>query len=79
MDHASVIANWLLVFSQHGLKGEAGRHNHLASFLVKNQITKLEHMSYADHPREWIGAQDITAEEQEDVWNLRRVARRRSR
>ena len=76
MDHASVMARWLLVFAEHDIKG---RRNVLASFLVQNEITKLEHLKYAEHPQKWIGAQDINADELEVVWNLRHKTRKRSR
>ena len=77
--HMSVFEKWQNVLVEHGFKGDGSRQEHLARFLVENQITKLEHLRYADHPREWLGAQDITAEEQEYVWKLKRVARSRSR
>lgn len=51
----------------------------LASFLVDNEITKLAHLKYADHPSGWNGTEGITADELEAVWGLKRFARVRSR
>ena len=52
----------------------------MAKLLVKNGLLKLVHLRYADHPREWSGAEQFTIGELEGVWKLKGSSfRQRSR
>jgi len=51
----------------------------LATFIATNDIIKLKHLRFADHPRSWFGADQFSAVELAFVWGLKSTARMRSR
>ena len=61
------------------VEGKTALCDLLATFLVKNEFTKVEQLKRADHPSEWTGSGAFSQDELELVWSLRNVARRRSR
>ena len=79
MDHVSVVALWRSMLAKNGFGGGAAREERVAKLIANNLITKVEHLKYADHPSEWLGAEGITPDELQAVWNLRGVVRQRSR
>jgi hypothetical protein len=79
MDHDSVVAFWRSMLAKNGFGGGTAREQRVAKFIAKNQITKIEHLKYADHPSKWLDAEGITPDELQAVWNLRGVVRQRSR
>ena len=79
MDHDSVVAFWRGMLTQNGFGGGAAREARVAKFIAKNQITKIEHLKYADHPSEWLDAEGLTHDELQAVWDLRGAVRPRSR
>ena len=70
---------WCELLGDEGFEGSEAKKRELAQFLVENEITKLTHLQFADHPRTWRGSGEFEAAELEAVWKLRRAARRRSR
>ena len=62
-----------------GFCGTKVRETNLARFLVRNEITKLGHLQFADHPSGWPGAEAFSAEELDAVWAMKNAGRKRSR
>ena len=57
MDHDSVVAFWRSMLAKNGFGGGTAREERVAKFIAKKQITKIEHLKYADHPSEWMDAE----------------------
>ena len=51
----------------------------MVSFIMQNDMTKLEHLTFADHPGGWLGADRLSESELEAVWDIRLLYRARSR
>ena len=45
----------------------------------ESSLDYLVHLRHVDHPREWCGSEKLSLEEQEELWKLKKVARRRSK
>ena len=61
------------------VEGKGALTQLLASFLVKNEFTKLDQLQQAEHPGNWTGADALGADELEVVWKLRGMPRKSSR
>jgi hypothetical protein len=73
MDQAKLVCSWRSVLFENGFDGSAERAESLAKFLVRNEFTRPAQLKLADHPSEWLGAEDVGADDLEIVWALRWV------
>ena len=67
------------VLIENGMNLESARVRVLALFLVKNDFTKLAQLTLAEHPSQWVGADELMEYAITFVWGLRNSARKRSR
>ncbi len=79
MNQHLLVEFWCHVLAENGCSGGTEQEVRLANFLVKNDFAKLAQLPFADHPREWSGAEGFEEGELELVWGLRSKARKRSR
>ena len=70
---------WCDALVESGFEGLAGTREELADFLIMNEFTAVRQLQFADHPREWGGADQFSEEELEAVWKLRNYKGKRCR
>lgn len=79
MSVPSILTDWSDKLCEFGFPGDAGRRDAAAQLLRENEFMSMRSLQDADHPREWVGAECLAADELEFLSELRVRKRSRSR